>query len=972
MTTPRSLAAARSALLAFALPLASSWLGGAPEAAAAVYYVDGSNPAASTSGPGTSSSPYSTISSAVSAHAGPGNTILVRAGVYPEQVTIPASGASGDTFVVQAVSPSAVVDGGGVRNSAFVVSGKSWIRIDGFTVTNTVKYGIQVASSASHVAITRNTVSRAGSYGIQISHSSSVLVANNTVSNCDDHGIFLTSTTASTVQDNESFANARPSQRAANGINIYSSSGILIQRNRLHDNQDTGLQFQSGGNNCICLQNRSWKNGDHGYDHLASSGNLHIGDVAWGNYKDGFSIEGTSPGQQLYDCIAVDNGLTTDEYDLWVDSSSSSGFASNDNIFWNSTSQVPIKFISTRYSTLGGYVAATGFDTRSIQADPLFVNPGAGDFHLRSGSPAIDSGNSGVANWPSQDAEGKSRVDDPATSNTGTGSIKYADRGALEFQVAASLPVAALTVTPSAGNATLRVTADASGSYETNGTIVSYRFDFGDGSVVGPQSSATATHSYSTGNWTAKVTVTDQNGKTASATAPVTVSGSPSASLSVTPSSGSAPLQVLADASGSHESNGTIVSYRFDFGDGTIVGPQPGAPASHTYLAGSWTARVTVTDAYGKTASASRSVSVSASTSSTPVAALAVTPSSGTAPLAVLADASGSTDTGGTIVSYKFDFGDGTVVGPQSGATANHTYAAGSWTAKVTVTDNNAKTSTASVAVTASSSGGGGTGTNLVGNPSFESSTSGWNGNGGATLSRVAGGHDGAYSCRVQAPSTGTSDFGLNDDPNWVSKTAATGTLYRYSAWVRSDASHGSAKIRIREYVSGSSQGSYYSPVVTLSTSWQLVSLDYVVKSGGSSLDFQVLDVPATSGEVFQVDDVSIVIVGPAAAAAAAAPAIADGLGAPPVFAVTPIAGPGGSATTLRLVTTRPGPLRADLFDPSGRRVWRLADEAFAPAGVRELAIEPTAGAEPLRSGVYFYRVEAAEGLKTGRVVLLR
>jgi PKD repeat protein len=45
-----------------------------------------------------------------------------------------------------------------------------------------------------------------------------------------------------------------------------------------------------------------------------------------------------------------------------------------------------------------------------------------------------------------------------------------------------------------------------------------------------------------------------------------------------------------------------------------------------------------------------------------PVAALTVTPATGTVPLAVTADASASTDGQGNIASYSFNFGDGTVL----------------------------------------------------------------------------------------------------------------------------------------------------------------------------------------------------------------------------------------------------------------------------------------------------------------------
>ena len=69
-----------------------SWA--APQAFAATFYVDNTNPAATDTGPGTTATPYRTITSAVNHHQGAGNTIMVLAGTYREQVSIPASGAS--------------------------------------------------------------------------------------------------------------------------------------------------------------------------------------------------------------------------------------------------------------------------------------------------------------------------------------------------------------------------------------------------------------------------------------------------------------------------------------------------------------------------------------------------------------------------------------------------------------------------------------------------------------------------------------------------------------------------------------------------------------------------------------------------------------------------------------------------------------------------------------------------------------
>ena len=68
----------------------------------------------------------------------------------------------------------------------------------------------------------------------------------------------------------------------------------------------------------------------------------------------------------------------------------------------------------------------------------------------------------------------------------------------------------------------------------------------------------------------------------------------------------------------------------------------------------------------------------------------------------MIASASGSTDTDATpIATYKFDFGDGTPpVGPQSGATAPHTYTkTGNYTVTVTVADTANLSSTATARV---------------------------------------------------------------------------------------------------------------------------------------------------------------------------------------------------------------------------------------------------------------------------------
>ena len=81
-----------------------------------------------------------------------------------------------------------------------------------------------------------------------------------------------------------------------------------------------------------------------------------------------------------------------------------------------------------------------------------------------------------------------------------------------------------------------------------------------------------------------------------------------------------------------------------------------------------------------------------------PVASATATPASGTVPLAVAFDGRGSSDPDGSIVSYAWTFGDG---GSATGSTTNYTYqTAGTYAARLTVTDNQGATHAATLSIT--------------------------------------------------------------------------------------------------------------------------------------------------------------------------------------------------------------------------------------------------------------------------------
>jgi hypothetical protein len=62
-----------------------------------------------------------------------------------------------------------------------------------------------------------------------------------------------------------------------------------------------------------------------------------------------------------------------------------------------------------------------------------------------------------------------------------------------------------------------------------------------------------------------------------------------------------------------------------------------------------------------------------------------------------------------------------------------------------------------------------------------------------------------------------------------------------------------------------------------------------------------------------------------------------------------------------------------DLFDLQGRLVRRLARIPYLGSGVHEVKIDGrNSQGVPLASGVYFYSLQAPEGVKRGHVVVLK
>src|SRR5207245_3539615 len=182
------------------------------QAVAPTLFVDKNNSGCSDSGAGTQTQPFCTISKAASV-AVAGQTVVVNAGQYAEDDNPANSGTSTAPIVFTAATGAAVTILG--QTNGWTISGKSFIKVHGFAITQTTGPGIAISNS-SNITIDSNHVSFAGqpisglsAKGIQVTGSSNTLIVGNQTAHNSDAGISMGSgNTGIEIRNNVSFSNA--------------------------------------------------------------------------------------------------------------------------------------------------------------------------------------------------------------------------------------------------------------------------------------------------------------------------------------------------------------------------------------------------------------------------------------------------------------------------------------------------------------------------------------------------------------------------------------------------------------------------------------------------------------------------------------------------------------------------------------------------------------------------------------------
>ena len=321
-----------------------------------------------------------------------------------------------------------------------------------------------------------------------------------------------------------------------------------------------------------------------------------------------------------------------------------------------------------------------------FEKDPLYLPIGGGPLVIITfevvgigASPLVFGSDTGLANstggwWLGPDWVPIHKVENPSIFADGYFDNRY--------------PAAVFIYSPDVPFVGEAVTFNASDSYDLDGTIVSYDWDFGDDSTG---TGVTPTHSYSSfGSYKVNLTVTDNDGLVDSQSVWVYVYAAPAVSFTYSPLTPVVAETVTFDASGSYDPDGTIVSYVWDFGD---TFSDSGQIVTHAYsTAGTYTVNLTVTD----DDELANSTLVQLKIRMLPGSPWADFTYSPTAPLVaetVTFDASGSYDPDGTIVSYLWDFGDSFT---GSGEVVTHAYSvSGTHTVNLTVVDNDGLIDTA-------------------------------------------------------------------------------------------------------------------------------------------------------------------------------------------------------------------------------------------------------------------------------------
>lgn len=396
---------------------------------------------------GSATAPLRSLQRAVSV-VRPGDRVIVAPGSYAG-FRMTTSGRADAPISIMGVpgAPRPTISSGGSSNSVVLLDGVHDVRLNGLDIRgNPTKWGagVRVRGGSSRIELSDLNVHDNRSFGVLLEDVSDTVISSSRL-HANETGLQVSRRGAGVrIVGNDVYDNDRlivddeqpGNDRGANGMVFYRTAGPLtVEGNRVWGNRGTSQDYGFDGgafevyaaSGLTIRDNVVWNNQnvmETGTDRtLPCAGNSFTGNVAYGGRREGpamglilrcardmlvagntfddldkfvfdvtaaaRSFGGSIEGLRIARNIAVSGSAKL----LSVDSALPSSVSVGRDLLFNRSGGY-VAYVAGRGNTrsLSTLTSWSGLEAFGIQADPLYVDPQAGDFRLRKGTPATGWG----------------------------------------------------------------------------------------------------------------------------------------------------------------------------------------------------------------------------------------------------------------------------------------------------------------------------------------------------------------------------------------------------------------------------------------------------------------------------------------------------------------------------------------------------------------------------------------------------
>lgn len=386
LTKPVSIAVLFLSLLAYSPPTSGS-----------VYFVDSMHGSDKNTGT-TADKALRSISKVNALAFLPGDTIcFARGGQWVGQLNIRHSGAKDKpiTYTAYGKGPDPVIRNPGDPSGATVSITADWIIVEHFQLREAHDYGVAIRRGADHNIVRQVEATLVG-MGIGVSGRHNLVTRNythdltiirSTPGGDDDYGavgIWL-------FDSNNEVSYNRMVNCKAPSLD-YGFDGGMVE---FYGDVDSSYVHHNWGENCVGAFEVGGK-GDTLTGNLVAY-NISVNNLVSGGFHIGGKFGVRLENFRVENNVFIETSAREYTIGLWRGDSVMSDIRYRNNIFYIPNHHFISKqsgFIheNNLYYLGGGTDSGFTPGPGEIFADPLFVNVGARDFHLRPGSPAIDAG----------------------------------------------------------------------------------------------------------------------------------------------------------------------------------------------------------------------------------------------------------------------------------------------------------------------------------------------------------------------------------------------------------------------------------------------------------------------------------------------------------------------------------------------------------------------------------------------------